>query len=93
MTEGTRLWRRIKKKRENLDDVIKYEDIAFKNDSILQLVNMTEAQQISYFSFFTTQLKQQAIEDSLVRIENEENISNNEFFNSNEENSKDQRGI
>ena len=53
---------------------------------------MTEAQQISYFSFFTTQLKQQAIEDSLVRIENEENISNNEFFNSNEENSKDQRG-
>ena len=93
LDEGTRLWRRIKKKRENLDDVIKYEDIAFKNDSILQLVNMTEAQQISYFSFFTTQLKQQAIEDSLVRIENEENISNNEFFNSNEENSKDQRGI
>ena len=92
LDEGTRLWRRIKKKRENLDDVIKYEDIAFKNDSILQLVNMTEAQQISYFSFFTTQLKQQAIEDSLVRIENEENISNNEFFNSNEENSKDQKG-
>ena len=92
LNEGTRLWRRIKKKRENLDDVIKYEDIAFKNDSILQLVNMTEAQQISYFSFFTTQLKQQAIEDSLVRIENEENISNNEFFNSNKENSKNQRG-
>jgi len=91
LNEGTRLWRRIKKKRENLDDVIKYEDIAFKNDSILQLVNMTEAQQISYFSFFTTQLKQQAIEDSLLRIENEENISNNEFFNSNKENSKDQR--
>ena len=92
LNEGTRLWRRIKKKRENLDDVIKYEDIAFKNDSILQLVNMTEAQQISYFSFFTTQLKQQAIEDSLARIENEENISNNEFFISNKENSKDQRG-
>ena len=72
LNEGTRLWRRIKKKRENLDDVIKYEDIAFKNDSILQLVNMTEAQQISYFSIFTTQLKQQVIEDSLSRIENEE---------------------
>ncbi len=92
LDEGTRPWRRIKKKRENLDDVIKYEDIAFENDSVLQLVSMTEAQQLSYFSIYTTQLKKQAIEDSLARIENEENISNNEFFNSNEENSKDKRG-
>ena len=92
LDEGTRPWRRIKKKRENLDDVIKYEDIAFENDSVLQLVSMTEAQQLSYFSKYTTQLKKQAIEDSLVRIENEENISNNEFFNSNEENSKNKRG-
>tara|TARA_R110000787_G_scaffold109035_2_gene217522 strand:+ start:7927 stop:10566 length:2640 start_codon:yes stop_codon:yes gene_type:complete len=92
LDEGTRQWRRIKKKRENLDDVIKYEDIAFENDSVLQLVNMTEAQQLSYFSIYTTQLKQQAVEDSLARVENEENISNNEFFSSNEENSKENRG-
>jgi tetratricopeptide (TPR) repeat protein len=92
LDEGTRQWRRITKKRENLDDVIKYEDIAFENDSTLQLVNMTEAQQLSYFSIYTTQLKQQAVEDSLVRIENEENISNNEFFNSNEENANEKKG-
>ena len=92
LDEGTRQWRRIKKKRENLDDVIKYEDIAFENDSVLQLVNMTEAQQLSYFSIYTTQLKQMAVEDSLARIENEENISNNEFFNSNEENFNEKKG-
>ena len=92
LDEGTRSWRRIKKKRENLDDVIKYEDIAFENDSVLKLVNMTEAQQLSYFSIYTTQLKQKAIEDSLARIENEENISNNEFFTSNKEKSQDKTG-
>ncbi len=92
LTEGSRKWRRVKKKRENLDDVIKYEDIAFENDSILHLVNMTEAQQLSYFSIYTTQLKQAAIEDSLARIENEESIVNNEFFNPNNEKSKEQRG-
>lgn len=92
LDEGTRQWRRIKKKRENLDDVIKYEDIAFENDSILHLVNMTEAQQLSYFSIYTTQLKQQAVEDSIARIENEETIANNEFFNSNEEKEKESRG-
>ena len=92
LDEGTRSWRRIKKKRENLDDVIKYEDIAFENDSVLKLVNMTEAQQLSYFSIYTTQLKQKAIEDSLARIENEENISNNEFFTSNQEKSQDKTG-
>ncbi len=92
LDEGTRQWRRVKKKRENLDDVIKYEDIAFENDSILYLVNMTESQQLSYFSNYTTQLKQLAIEDSLARIENEENIANNEFYNSNNDNSTDKRG-
>ena len=92
LDEGTRQWRKIKKKRENLDDVIKYEDIAFENDSILHLVNMTETQQLSYFSVYTTQLKQLAIEDSLARIENEENIANNEFFNSNSDIDKEKRG-
>ena len=87
LEEGSRQYRRIKKKRENLDDVIKYEDIAYNSDSILHLVNMTEAQQLEYFTLFTTELKRIVLEDSLANIQNEESIENNLFFNSNSENS------
>ena len=92
LEEGSRQYRRIKKKRENLDDVIKYEDIAYNSDSILHLVNMTEAQQLEYFTLFTTELKRIVLEDSLAKIQNEENIENNLFFNSNSENSGSKKG-
>lgn len=80
LEENTRPWRRFKKKRENLDDVIKYEDIASNNDSILRIVNMTEAQQVAFFTEYANKLKQQAIEDSIAAVEAEERIANNEFF-------------
>ncbi|NND62116.1 MAG: hypothetical protein HKN48_02860 [Flavobacteriaceae bacterium] len=80
LEEGTRPWRRMKKKRENLDDVIKYEDIAQNNDSILRIAGMTEAQQIAYFTEYTTKLKEKAIADSIAAVEAEERIANNEFF-------------
>ena len=89
LDEGTRPWRRIKKKRENLDDVIKYEDIAYENDSILRIVNMTESQQLAYFTEYTTMLKQQAIQDSIALAEQSQEIENQEFFkNNNESNSR-----
>lgn len=53
-------YRAIKKKRENLDDVIYYEDIAQYNDSILTLVNLPEAQRLAYFKTYTDQLKKEA---------------------------------
>ena len=83
LDEGTRIYRRIKKKRENLDDVILYEDVAYESDSILRLVNMSESQQYAYFSEYTANLKQQAIQDSIYLAEKQENIKNKEFFNSN----------
>jgi len=83
LDEGTRQYRRIKKKRENLDDVIKYEDIATENDSILFIINMTEPQQLEYFTEYTVALKQQAIQDSIYLVEEQENIKNQEFFNNN----------
>ena len=92
LDEGSRQYRRIKKKRENLDDVIKYEDIAYNSDSILHLVNMTEAQQLEYFTLFTTELKRIVVEDSLANIQNQENQENNLFFNSNSENSASRKG-
>ncbi|MCF6306641.1 MAG: hypothetical protein L3J09_01660 [Flavobacteriaceae bacterium] len=92
LAEGTRLYRRIKKKRVNLDDVIKYEDIATENDSIIGLVNMNEAERLSYFTNYTENIKAQAIEDSLSRVEQENNIANNEFYQGGKNNFNNQKG-
>ena len=80
LVENTRQWRRIKKKRENLDDVIKYEDIATLNDSILRIANMTEREQLAFFTDYTSKLKSQAVADSLANVKAEEGIANNEFY-------------
>ena len=76
----SRQWRRITKKRENLDDVIKYEDIATTNDSILKLTKMSEAEQLAYFTEYTTKLKEQAVKDSLEAVKVEQKIANKEFY-------------
>ncbi len=80
LQENTREWRRIKKKRENLDDVIKYEDIATTNDSILKLTKMSEAEQLAYFTDYTSKLRERAVKDSLEAVKNQQKIADNEFF-------------
>ena len=80
LEEKSRSWRRIKKKRENLDDVIKYEDIAFKNDSILKIVSLGEAERLAYFTEYTQKLKKQSEEDSLADLVAQESIANKEFY-------------
>ena len=80
LVENTRQWRRIKKKRENLDDVIKYEDIATINDSILLIAGMSEADQLAFFTEYTSKLKAQAVADSIANVKVSEGISNNEFY-------------
>src|SRR5690554_4285283 len=80
LTENSRQWRRVKKKRENLDDVIKYEDIAFQNDSILRLTNMSEAERLAFFTDYTSKLKEQALQDSLNGFKLEKMIANKEFY-------------
>ena len=57
MDPQLREFRTIKKKRDNLEDVIRYEDVAYKNDSILQLSQMTPAAQLEYFKSYTTDLR------------------------------------
>lgn len=47
----------IKKKRDNLDDVILYEGIARVNDSILNIAAMTDPGKIFYFETYIAQLK------------------------------------
>ncbi|WP_444544424.1 type IX secretion system periplasmic lipoprotein PorW/SprE [Psychroflexus planctonicus] len=58
--QSTREFRLIKKKRDNLDEVIKYEDIAIETDSILNLVEMDDQARIAYFTKYTNQLKEEA---------------------------------
>ncbi|MBT0607181.1 type IX secretion system periplasmic lipoprotein PorW/SprE [Aequorivita echinoideorum] len=83
LTENSRQWRRVKKKRENLDDVIKYEEIAVKNDSILRIARMSESEQLAYFTEYTDGLKAQAIKDSIAAVKSEGRIANNEFYKKN----------
>ncbi len=57
-------YRVIKRKRDNLEDVIRYEGIAKIDDSILNLVNMSDAEKLSYFETHVEKLKkkQEALE-------------------------------
>ncbi|WP_444671235.1 type IX secretion system periplasmic lipoprotein PorW/SprE [Flavobacterium columnare] len=47
----------IEKKRKNLDEVIKYEKIAKHNDSIINLITMSDQERIFYFQKFIKELK------------------------------------
>lgn len=80
MQDKTREWRRVKKKRENLDDVIRYEEIATVNDSILRLIAMSDDDRLAYFTAYTEQLKEKARLDSLAQVKNEKSIADNEFY-------------
>ncbi len=56
-------YRTIKKKRNNLEDVIRYEQIAEETDSILRLAGLSEEEQLAYFSGYTDDLKAKAVKD------------------------------
>ena len=57
MVENSKPFRTIKRKRENLEDVILYEGIAETNDSILNLVRMPEADRLAYFEEYIAKIK------------------------------------
>lgn len=50
MDYRTREYKAIKKKRDNLEDVIKYEAIANTNDSILYVASLSDEQKITYYN-------------------------------------------
>lgn len=50
-------YRTIKRKRENLEDVIYYEDVAQVNDSILNLASLSKEDQLALFTVFANDLK------------------------------------
>jgi hypothetical protein len=55
----TREFNLIKKKRENLDEVIKYEAIAQGNDSIISLYHMSGPDRTAYFDKYIIKLKKE----------------------------------
>lgn len=59
LTPRTREFRLIEKKRANLEDVIKYEGIAQKNDSIIKVWSMPEAGRIAYYEEYIAKLKKE----------------------------------
>ncbi|WP_406685348.1 hypothetical protein N1F78_06385 [Seonamhaeicola sp. MEBiC1930] len=69
-------YRIIKRKRDNLEDVIYYEGVAQVNDSILHLVNLPEADRIAYFETFINKLKQKA-EEEKEALEKQEALKRN----------------
>lgn len=53
----TREFIHIEKVRKNLDDVIFYEGIAVRNDSILKVVSLPETEKLAYFDTYIEKLK------------------------------------
>ncbi|RXJ52910.1 hypothetical protein ESZ48_01855 [Gelidibacter gilvus] len=62
MVVDSKPFRTIKRKRENLDDVIYYEGVAQVNDSILNLVSLSDADRIAVFETYIDKLKAEAQE-------------------------------
>ena len=57
LNSRSREYRLFTKKRENLDDVIKYEGIATRNDSILNVTSLSKSGQELYYQKFIDKLK------------------------------------
>ena len=72
----TREYRLIKKKRDNLDEVIKYEEIAKVNDSILNIVAMDNKSRTVYFENYIERLKVQDAEKERLAKEKAEKEAN-----------------
>ncbi len=65
LNENTRKYRAIRKKRDNLDDVIAYEEVVHNADSIVGLFEMEPVQQQLYFQNYIDSLK--ALDEALAR--------------------------
>ena len=77
----SKIGRRVQKRRDNLDVVIKLEEFTTTTDSVLKIANMSEAEQLRYFTFYTDELKAKAIADSINKAKEEaEEIANQEFY-------------
>ena len=61
----SREYKLINKKKENLIDVIKYEDQAKRNDSIINVVSMSEGERVAFYENYIVTLKK---EDEIKKL-------------------------
>jgi hypothetical protein len=72
----TREFIHIQKTRKNLDEVIKYEDIAKRNDSILKIVSLPQAERTTYFDDYIVKLKKQDEAKRILEEKQKETLAN-----------------
>ena len=72
LPENTKKYRAIKKKLDNLEDVITYEEVVQHADSIITLYNMPKEKQFTYFGSYIAKLKEK---DSLASKKEEERLT------------------
>ena len=70
LVENSKPYRAIKRKRDNLEDVIYYESIAQENDSILSVVAMSDTEKETYFQSYIETLKSEALKKAAQSSEN-----------------------
>lgn len=68
----TREYRNLKKRREDLNDVIYYEGIAKENDSILYVLGLSEEEKLGYYKKYVTNLEKQDKIDEAKRLKAQE---------------------
>lgn len=76
MVQNSKPFRVIKKKRENLDDVIYYEGIAQVNDSILYIISLPKEEQLAIYTKYAEQQKINALEAEKLKEEEAESRKN-----------------
>ncbi len=67
LADNTRKYRAIKKKFDNLEDVIKYEDIAQYADSVITVYEMPEEERVTYFEAYIAELQRKEAELEAVK--------------------------
>ena len=91
MTPNTKPYRTLKRKRENLDDVIYYEGVAQVNDSILYMVSLPKEEQLAIYTKYAEELKEKALEEEKRKEEEVEKQASRQNLALNASNNKNSR--
>ncbi len=91
MTPNTKPYRILKRKRENLDDVIYYEGVAQVNDSILYMVSLPKEEQLAIYTKYAEELKEKALEEEKRKEEEVEKQASRQNLALNASNNKNSR--
>jgi tetratricopeptide (TPR) repeat protein len=78
LDKKTREFAQIEKSRKNLDDVIKYDALANKNDSILKVASLSDSERIVYFGNYIEALKKADEKKLLLAKKQQDEMANSQ---------------